>query len=394
MARFRDVFAVPEYRLLWSSTVVSEFGDQLARVAVVVLVFRRTGSPGLTALSYALTYLPAIVGGPLLSGLADRRPRRTVMVGADVLRALLVTAIAVPALPLPVLYVLLFLVQMLEPPARAARAAIIPEILTGERYTAGISAYHITNQLTYVVGFGLGGVIAGLMGPRPMFLVDAATFVVSAALVRFGVGRHPPPERPAGGRTRDGRALIVVRDPALRRLAGLALLAAFYMTPPALAVPYAKLIGVGDAATGLLMAATPAGYVAGVYALTRWVPPETRRRALGPLGLLSCLPLPFVFLKPGLAPMFALLMLVGVLAGYQAIANAEFVRLSPPEQRGLLIGVMGAALTGAQGAAMALTGLLAEGLGVAGAIGLLGVAGALAAAPLVRIPRAREPVFD
>ena len=102
-ARYRDVFAVAEFRALFAAHLLSVIGDQFARVALTVLVFARTGSAALTALTYALTFLPAIVAGPLLSGLADRYPRRTVMVVADVARAALVAVMAVPGVPLPVL---------------------------------------------------------------------------------------------------------------------------------------------------------------------------------------------------------------------------------------------------------------------------------------------------
>jgi len=78
-----EVFAIPEFRALWFARCLSLIGDQLARVALAILAFDQTGSPALTALTYALTYLPAVVSGPLLSGLADRYPRRAVMIAAD-----------------------------------------------------------------------------------------------------------------------------------------------------------------------------------------------------------------------------------------------------------------------------------------------------------------------
>src|SRR5947208_17102690 len=99
----RQLFAVPEFRALFAAFVASIAGDQLARVALTVLVFDRTGSAGLAGLTYALTVLPAIVGGPLLSGLADRLPRRRVMITCDVARAGLVAVMAIPALSLWVL---------------------------------------------------------------------------------------------------------------------------------------------------------------------------------------------------------------------------------------------------------------------------------------------------
>ena len=85
---YREVFAIGEFRALWSAQVLSYAGDQFAQVAIAILVYGRTHSPFLTALAYALTYLPPIAGGPLLSGLADLFPRRRVMIVSDLLGAM------------------------------------------------------------------------------------------------------------------------------------------------------------------------------------------------------------------------------------------------------------------------------------------------------------------
>jgi hypothetical protein len=73
---YREVFAIAEFRALGTAQVLSFAGDQFAQVAIAILVYRRTHSAFLTALAYALTYLPPIAGGPLLSVLADLFPRR------------------------------------------------------------------------------------------------------------------------------------------------------------------------------------------------------------------------------------------------------------------------------------------------------------------------------
>src|SRR4051795_10881382 len=86
-ATYGEVFGVGEFRSLWLAQALSFIGDQFAQVALAVLVYDNTKSTLLTALVYALTYIPPIVGGPVLSGLADLFPRRTVMVVCDVLRA-------------------------------------------------------------------------------------------------------------------------------------------------------------------------------------------------------------------------------------------------------------------------------------------------------------------
>ena len=97
-ATFRDVFAVREFRALWFSEVLSVAGDRLALVALTLLVFYHTRSPLLTAIVYAAGYLPWVIGGLFLAGVADRRPRRSVMVVCDVVRAVLVAAMVMPVL--------------------------------------------------------------------------------------------------------------------------------------------------------------------------------------------------------------------------------------------------------------------------------------------------------
>src|SRR5436305_7052977 len=57
-ARFRDAFAVGEFRALWTAYALSVAGDQLAAVGLSVLVFAKTGSPAWAAVTYAATFLP------------------------------------------------------------------------------------------------------------------------------------------------------------------------------------------------------------------------------------------------------------------------------------------------------------------------------------------------
>ena len=115
------VFAITEWRALFATFLLSTVGDELARVALTVLVYARTGSPLLSALTFAISYVPWVLGGPVLSALADRLPRHRVLIGTDVARAVVVAVMAIPGLPLPVLLVLLFLVSLGAPPFESAR---------------------------------------------------------------------------------------------------------------------------------------------------------------------------------------------------------------------------------------------------------------------------------
>jgi hypothetical protein len=67
-ATLREVFADGEFRAIWLAELASIAAGQFARVALTVVVFHRTGSPPLTALTYAGSYLPWLIGGLFLSG--------------------------------------------------------------------------------------------------------------------------------------------------------------------------------------------------------------------------------------------------------------------------------------------------------------------------------------
>ena len=91
-------------------------------MALTVLVYQRTESPLLAAITFAIGHLPWLLGGPLLSTLADRLPRHRVLIATDAARAVLVALLAIPGTPLPVLLGLLFLIALCaprsSPPAR------------------------------------------------------------------------------------------------------------------------------------------------------------------------------------------------------------------------------------------------------------------------------------
>ncbi|CAN5311860.1 hypothetical protein BH24ACT9_BH24ACT9_08400 [soil metagenome] len=132
-ATYREVFGVREFRFLFLAHLLSLIGDELARVALAILVFDSTNSPFLAAATFGISYAPWLLGGPVLATIADRFPRRTVLVVTDVGRGLVVACLALPGLPLWVLLAMLFLASLLAPPFESARSALMPDVLDGER---------------------------------------------------------------------------------------------------------------------------------------------------------------------------------------------------------------------------------------------------------------------
>ena len=386
-AAFRAVFAVPEFRALWAAQLLSVAGDQLAKVALTVLVYDRTRSAVLAAITFAASFVPSFVGGIALSGLGDRLPRRAVMIACDLARMVLVILMALPGIPLPFLVALLFAVTMIGAPFTSARAAIYPEILTGARYVTATAITLTTFQLAQVVGFAAGGALTGLLGARPCLLADAATFAASALLIRVAVAARPVADAVTDRRTGAFAGLaagfrLVLGSPALRVPMLMGWIAAFYNSPEGIAAPFARDLGGGAVATGLLLAAPAAGYSIGAVTFSR-LDPDRRTRLMGPLAVACCAILIPVALRPGLPVTLVILAASGTCACFQVAANSAFVTAAPPQQRSQAFGLAAAGMALGQGAAMIAAGAAAQHYAPSHVVGAAGALGAVAALALI-----------
>ncbi len=380
VVRYRDVLAIGEFRALWVALGQSAIGDQLARVALSVLVFARTGSPALTGLVYALTFLPTVVGGILLSGLADRLPRRNLLAVIDVARGLLVGAMALPGLRLWALFLLLIVAVIVTAPFSAAVGASLLDILPDdETYVMGAALRSLTFQLAQVIGFAVGGVAVAAIGSRGALLVDAATYLVSAAVIAQWVRWRPPARaRSASAAPGAGSVFEAVRvvagAPLLRTLVALGALSGLLIVPEGLAAPYAAAAGAGPIAVGILLMGLPAGTAAGAAVVARWLPAERRVAAIGAMAATAGLPLVLLFVRPSIPATVGLLLLVGAGSAYQVLASTVFVRAVPGECRGAALGVAGSLVVASQGVGVLGFGMVADITGPAHAAGIAGVA--------------------
>ena len=394
-ARFRDVFASGEWRAIWLAYLLSVAGDQLAKVALTILVFERTGSPLWTALTYALTYLPWVIGGLWLSGLADRYPRRTVMITCDVIRLVLVSVMALPWTPLLAMGALIFVVTLLNAPFTSARSAERAAILTGDEYTLGVAVSTVTTQIGTVAGFAGGGAIVAALNPRWALAIDAATFAASATLLRAGVRARPAPMHPAvrqsPTRQLAAGARLVFGNRRLRTAMLLGWLMGFCTVPEALAVPYAARLGGGAIAAGLVFAAGPAGNAVGSAVFGRLVPPPQRVAWTPALAVSCCAVLGLCALHLDLTTSLIVFAVSGVLGAYQITANALFMQGVPDERRGQAFGLASTGLQVSQGVAYIVAGAAAFALSPGVVIAVMGAAGAVASLAFISGRGLRAP---
>ncbi len=383
---FRDVFAVAEFRALWLAQLLSVVGDQLARLALTVLVYDRTSSALLAAITFVASLVPTFIGGVTLAWLADRYPRRGVMISCDLARCVLVLVMAIPGMPLAGLVALLFVVTLVGAPFTSARAAIYPDVLTGDKYVVGTAVTITTYQFAQVVGFAVGGATVTFFGTRPTLLVDAATFIASALIVLCWVRPRPVPAVMAhDDRTSSrlagilaGTRLVLVR-PGLRTPMLFGWLAAFYNAPEGVATPLARTLGGGAAAVGVLLASNSLGQTVGALLLSRFVAPPTRLRFMSPLAVAACAVLALFFWRPGLPVTLLILFASGLFASYQLAANAAFVTAAPQEQRSQAFGLALGGMSLGQGIVMILAGAAADHHSPAWVIAVCGAVGAVAA---------------
>jgi len=364
-ATFHEVFAVREFRALWAAYVLSALGDRLALVALTLLIYDRTRSPLLAAVAFAAGTLPYVAGALFLSGIADRFPRREVMVVCDLLRAILVGAMLLPRMPLDALIVLLYVVTAIQPPFDAARSAILRDVVQGERYALAAATLQSTFRLMIVVGAAAGGVIVAVSGARSALGVDVATFLISAVVLRLGVRARPAAAAATGpapsALLQLGAGIrVVFGDRALRTLLMLGWLAACYEIPEGLAAPYAGKLGGGPVAAGLLIAASQVGAAVATPLFTKRIGPLTRLRWMGPMAVCACAVLLVVALRPGLAVSMAIFALSNTFAMYQIAANTAFVERVPNERRAQAVGLANAGLVVGQGLAFMAAGAAAE----------------------------------
>lgn len=376
-----------EWRVVVAAEVVSVLGDQLSRVGLSLLVFDRTGSAGLTGLTYAATLLPDLAAGPLLAPLADRYPRRDVMIVCALLQAALVASMLIPGLPFVALVAAVAATAALQAPAKAAQTPLIRQIL-GPRQVAGQGTITIIQQLGQIGGLAGAATVIATLGATAALAADAASFLAVAALLHLGVRRRPAalqptsphPEalpRPAASQSphraqRRAALRLMTSDPQLRCVTLAVLSVSGCVAPAVVIAPLVAQLNAPTWASGPLLAADCAGMIAATYLLcTAPQKPRsedrarralrvrahiTRHASIPALAVLASAPLIGFVTHPSVGAAAVLLVLVGVGSALLPLAKAAAAPPTVPEHlTGTVNGLMRTCVRGGQGLAAALT---------------------------------------
>jgi MFS family permease len=192
---------------LFSANAISNVGNVLAAIAIPWFVLQTTGSAAQTGITGFFTILPVVVAGFFGGALVDRMGYRRTSIVADLASG--VTVALIPLLHFTIglefwqLMVLVFLGGLLDAPGSTARTALIPDVATLaaiplERAT---SMAQVVERGSRLVGAPLAGLLISVMGAANVLWLDAASFIISAALIAALVAVAPrESERAASGR--------------------------------------------------------------------------------------------------------------------------------------------------------------------------------------------------
>jgi len=305
----------PEFRALWAAIGLSYAGSGAATTALTLYVQQTRGTGTAVAAFLIASQVPRLLG-PLAGGIADRTDLRTVLVGCDIGQAAVFVAIATLP-PFGLLIALTALTTVLQTSYGPARSAMVPNLVEPDELIQANALLGTATNLYVAVGPLVGGLLFAAIGPSAALLVNAATFLGSAALTTRVPATPPPadaehePLLAAAGTA----ARFVWRDPLLRTVTiSLCLLVAFLAVDNvALVFLVRDTLGGSAFAYGLIEAVFGVGMLAGSFWILRgagggWAPQR--------LYLLSCSLSSAASAGSGVAPS------LGVLAPVQAIAGS------------------------------------------------------------------------
>jgi MFS family permease len=361
---------------LWVGQGISFLGDAISMVALVILVVQITGSASAVGGVLVARLLPTLAS-PLAGVLVDRLDRRVVLVVSDLTRAALVLGM-VFARDLVVLYVLVFLMGLARTFFNPTIRAAFPSVVGDGDLTRANSLISGTFSVSITVGPAFGGLLVATVGVSTAFVLDAVTYLISAAFLSRLV--LPRPQREEGGGV--GRELRA----GIGYLAGarvpLAVVVGAFLTVLAtdIAVPAEVFLAkdtfkAGDVGYGLLISLWGVGMVAG-SALMAMLGDRVNLILLYFIGIFVwALALAGTGLSPTFILALAALMVAGVSNGMDNVATDTILQKRVPDAfLGRVFSVRFLRYSAAEALAYPTGGLLVDAIGPRSTYLLAGIA--------------------
>ncbi|GAC1529545.1 MAG: MFS transporter [Acidimicrobiales bacterium] len=179
----RRALGIRRFRRLFLALTLSRWGDTFNAVALVILVYRLTGSGVKVAGTVAFEIVPVVALGFVAGAVVDRYPRARVMVIADLARALIAVALAIGQHHLWAVYASAFGLSAFSVFFNPAAASVVPVLVGDDEVVGANSAIWSAAVISQIVLAPLAGALVAFAGAGPAFLINAASFAVSALLL-------------------------------------------------------------------------------------------------------------------------------------------------------------------------------------------------------------------
>jgi MFS family permease len=365
----REVFSQPDYRRLWAARTVSQWGDTFNFVALALLIYDLTGSGlGVSGVVVA-EILPVLLLSPLAGPLVDRWPKVRVMVGSDLLRLVLVGALALWHDSAVGVYVIAFGMSVGAVFFNPSAGSVLPTLVRRDALVAANTGIWTAAVLSQVVLAPTAGLAVAVFGYTPAFALNAFSYAVSALVLRkLRVPALPDavPRRRLWTEARAGVA-IVLEHRTLRALAAGQLLAALSAgaTSALLVVLAEEHLGVDGRGYGMLIGAIGVGAALGPLVLLRLIRDPSRPVfVFAPFGLRGLVDL--VLAASAAVPVaVASLVAYGVGTSTGAVTFNSMLQAQAPEQaRGRIFASMDVLWQGGRLLSLAAGGVLADMYGI------------------------------
>lgn len=173
------------YRQLFWSGAINGIGNRFNQVAMLALLYSITGSGLSIGIYFAIRLIPFLIFAPLGGMLADRFPKKHILIWLDMVRIPLACILLFvhDANGIWLLYIGLFLLAICEAIYAPTRMSVIPALVKSDKILYVNALEQIMLGAVLVVGSTTGGIIAFLFGTHVLFLLDAVTFLISAYML-------------------------------------------------------------------------------------------------------------------------------------------------------------------------------------------------------------------
>ncbi|NND85165.1 MAG: MFS transporter [Acidimicrobiia bacterium] len=182
----KALFKIRDYRLLWTGQAVSNFGDALTNLALLLTAQRLTGSTAAVATTAIAIALPTLLFGMVAGAYVDRWNRKRVMIVSDFFRTSFVLLFLLVTTPdmMWLLYSVAFIQAALGTFFNPAKGALVPRIVPQDQLLSANSVSQMTQIVFGLIGTAIAGVIAATMETLALaYILDASTFVISLVAI-------------------------------------------------------------------------------------------------------------------------------------------------------------------------------------------------------------------